>query len=148
MTSQLNWHFVIAVIYLLRTSDLTRLFPSEEGRSKVMSTSLEWTASPLEEVFVACGSASFPFSLYSVDATVHMVMVEQNKMVWDANYEMRLWRDKKTLKLEGMLGEGMKRFQYLRNIYKSADLLYHHLPLDQIIMPINKLRAKSVWSED
>ncbi len=84
-----------------------------------MSTSLEWTASPLEEAFAACGSASFPFSLYSVDATVHMVMGEQNKMGWDANYEMRLWRDKKkTLKLEGMLGEGMKRFQYLRNISK------------------------------
>ncbi len=98
MTSQLNWHFIITVIYLLRPSDLTRLFPSEEGRSKVMSTSLEWTASPLEEVFAACGSASFSFSLYSVDATVHMVMGKQNKMGWDENYEMRLWRDKKTKK--------------------------------------------------
>lgn len=85
-----------------------------------MSTSLKWTASPLEEVFVACGSASSPFSLYSVDATVHMVMGKQNKMGWDANYEMKLWRDKKkkTLKLEGILGEGVKLFQYLRNIPK------------------------------
>lgn len=125
MTSQLNWHFIIAVTYLLRPSDLTRLFPSEEGRSKVMSTSLKWTASPLEEVFAACGSASSPFSLYSVDATVHMVMGKQNKMGWDANYEMKLWRDKKkNTQTRGNTGRRGEAVSILKKYSQVRVLIY------------------------